>query len=153
VTSYVLREGKNIKADEAFFAWTSGDLDRMVSALAVRTNPVDRHFLLMGIVAATYRKRNDPLARRTCIDVGRMHVAEFPAIAPALRADMGGVLPRVATFAHLATVLAEDGAVAEAIAVCETAILHGLHDGTKADYSGRIERMRKHAARDRQDFV
>jgi hypothetical protein len=149
VTTYVLREGKNIKADEAFFAWTSGDLDRMVSALAVRTNPIDRHFLLMGIVAATYKKRKDPLARRTCIDVGHMHVAEFPAIAPALRADMGGVLPRVATFAHLATVLAEDGALAEAIAVCEAAIRHGLHDGTQADYSGRIERMRKRAARDR----
>jgi hypothetical protein len=76
----------------------------MVTALAVLTNPVDRHFLLMGIVAATYKKRNGPPARRTCVDVGRMHVAEFPAIAPALRADMGGILPRAATFAHLATV-------------------------------------------------
>jgi hypothetical protein len=149
VTAYVSREGNNIKADEAFFARTSGDLDRMVSALVVRTNPVDPHFLLMGIVAATYKKRNEPLARRTCIDVGRMHVAEFPAIAPALRADMGRVLPRVTTFAHLATVLAEDGALAEATAVCEAAILHGLHDGTKTDYSVRIERMRKRAARDR----
>ena len=102
----------------------------------------------MGIVAATYKRRNDPLARRTCIDVGRMHVAEFPAIVAALRADMGGILPRVTTFASLATVLAEDNALAEAIAVCEAAILHGLHDGTKADYSGRIEQMRKRAARD-----
>lgn len=76
-----------------------------------------------------------------------MQPSERPAIAPALRAEMGGVLPRVATFAHLATVLAEDGAVAEAIAVCETAKLHGLHDGTQADYSGRIERIRKRAAR------
>lgn len=149
MTSYVLREGKMINADEAFFAWTSGDLDRMVRALTVHTNPVDRHFLLMGIVAATYKRRNDPLARRTCIDVGRMHVTEFPAIAPVLRADMGGMLPRVTTFAHLATVLAEDGAVADAIAVCEAAKLHGLHDGTQADYSGRIGRIRKRAARDR----
>ena len=149
MTSYVLREGKYIKADEAFFAWTSGDLDRMVSALAVRTNPVDRHFLLMRIVAATYKKRTDPLARRTCIDVGRMHVAEFPAIAPALRADMGGLLPRESTFAHISAVLAEDGALAEAIAVCEAAIFHGLHDGTKADYAGRIVRMRKRTARKR----
>ena len=136
-------------ADEAFFAWTSGDLDRMVRALAVQTNPVDRHFLLVGIVAASYKKRNSPLARRTCVDVGRMHVAEFPAIAPALRADMGGVLPRVATFAHLATVLAEDGALAEAIAVCEAAMSYGLHDGTKSDYAGRIGRMRKRPAGDR----
>lgn len=149
MTSYVLREGRSIKADEAFFAWTSGDIDRMMRALGVRTNPIDRHFLLMGIVAATYKKRNDPLARRTCVEVGRMHVAEFPAIAPALRADMGGLLPRVATFAHLAAVLAEDGALAEAIAVCEAAIFHGLHDGTKADYAGRIVRMRKRAARER----
>jgi hypothetical protein len=144
-----LREGRNIKADEAFFAWTSGDVHRMVRALAVRTNPIDRHFLLMGIVAATYKKRNDPVARRTCVEVGRMHVAEFPAIAPVLRADMGGLLPRVATFAHLAAVLAEDGALAEAIAVCEAAIFYGLHDGTKADYAGRIVRMRKRAARER----
>ena len=134
-------------ADEAFFAWTSGDLDRMLAALSVKTNPIDRHFLLMGIVGAAYKKRRDPAARRTCLDVGRLHLKEFADIAPSLQQEMGGQLPRVTTFAYLATVLAEDGSFDDAIKVCEAAIGHGLHDGTVSGFAGRIERIRKKARR------
>jgi hypothetical protein len=47
------RLGKWIKADEAFEAWMSADLDRMFRALKVDTNPIDRHLLLQGIVHET----------------------------------------------------------------------------------------------------
>lgn len=72
-----------------------------------------------------------------------MHVTEFPEIAPALKRDMGGVLPRVSTFQHLATVLTETGEFAGAIRVRELAIEYGLQDNTKSGFEGRIERIKK----------
>ena len=147
MTSYLCRGGKNVEADEAFFAWTSRDLPRMLRARSVATNPVDRHFLLMGIVGITYSKRKNPKDRSTFLDVARLHLKEFAEMAPVLRADMGGVLPRVPTFGQLATVLVEDGRFDEAVTVCETALAFGLHDGTKADFPGRLARIRKSAAK------
>jgi hypothetical protein len=144
--SYVTRGGTLVKVDEAFLAWTSGDLSRMLRALHLRTNPIDRHFLLMAIVKETYSKREDPSGRRTCLEVGLRHVEEFESIAPSLRVEMGGFLPRVTTFAHVATVLAEDGRLDEAVSVCEKAVQYGLRDGTKGGYPGRIARIRKQAS-------
>lgn len=144
--SFILRNGEHIPADEAFEAWTSQDLGRMLAARSKPTHPVDRHFLLMGIVRLAYSRRDEPEMRRLCLETGAQHLAEFDAIAPVLAADMGGTLPRVPTFAHLATLLAEDGRFDEAVAVCERAITFGLRDGTKGDYPARIARIRKAAA-------
>jgi hypothetical protein len=138
----VERMGRFIDADEAFEAWTSGDLRRMLAARSVPTNPIDRHFLLQGIVKETYRLRSDPEMRRVCIETGRTHLAEFPRIGPTLRVDMGGTLPRVPSFAWLATALAEAGQIKEAIDVCETAARLGLQDGTKGGYTGRAAKLR-----------
>ena len=142
MTTFVSRMGRNVKADEAFFAWTSGDLNRMIAARSVRTNPIDRHHLLMNIVKLTYKQRTDPRHREMLQEVAFQHLKEVPSILPALKKDLG-VTPRIPTYAHLSTVLAEDGRIDEAIAVCEEAIRLGLHDGTKGDYAGRIERLRK----------
>jgi len=144
--SYVTRQGKLIPADEAFHAWNSGDLKRMLAALDAPTNPVDRHFLLSSIAAIAYKQRTLSKSRHLCKEIARRHVREFPTMAAALVADLG-VLPRVPTFAVLATVLAEDGEYEEAIQVCRSAQALGLHDGTKGDYAGRIERILKNQAR------
>lgn len=150
---FILRNGKSLPADEAFHAWTSGDLPRMVAACSLATHPIDRHFLLMGIVCQTYSRRDDPKMRQLCLRTGRRHLAEFASIAPVLADDMGGSLPRVPTFAHLATLLAEDDLFDEGVAVCEKAMTFGLHDGTKGDYPARIERIRKAAAKTRPPAV
>src|SRR5258708_4811285 len=105
--------GRWIDADEAFEAWTSADFPRMLAARSVPTNPIDRHFLLQGIVEHAYRLRRDPQMRRLCIDTGMTHLSEFASLAPALNADFGGTLPRVPSFAWLATALAEQGMVNE----------------------------------------
>jgi hypothetical protein len=55
--SYIRRLGRSVKADDVFFAWTSGDLRRMLAVLHLKTNPIDRHFVLMGIVSLTYKGR------------------------------------------------------------------------------------------------
>ena len=139
----VSRMGRFVNADEAFEAWTSGDLRRMLAARSVPTNPIDRHFLLQGIVKGSYKQRADLQMRRVCIETGLMHLAEFGSIAPALRTDMGGSLPRVPSFAWLATVMAEEGQIDEAVRVCEQAARFGADDGTQGGYLARGERLRK----------
>lgn len=88
VKSYVLREGQSIEADAVFAAWTSGDLEEMLSAIEVKTNHVDRHFLLQSIVDNTYKLRKDGEKRKICKKIAEVHIAEFPLIASALEKDM-----------------------------------------------------------------
>ena len=140
---YVHREGALRKADEAFEAWTSGDLGRMERAIRRPTNPIDRHFLLLQLCQLTYKHRADPQMRAKFLGYARQHLNEFPSLAPALKRDFGGTLPRVPTFQNLATVLTEDGVFEEAISVCQAALTHGLEDGTRSGFEGRIARIRR----------
>lgn len=142
----VMREGQLVKADEAFFATHSGDIGRMERAIGLQTNRVDRHFLLLQLCAATYRDRSDPSIRAKFLHYARMHMSEFEEIRAPLKRSVG-MLPRVPTFQQLATVLVEDGTYDEAIEICERAKAFGLEDGTQSGYDGRIERIRKKAAR------
>ncbi len=38
--TYIYRMGRNIKTDKVFEAWTSGDLNKMLEAVSLKTNPV-----------------------------------------------------------------------------------------------------------------
>ena len=130
-------------------AWLSGDLQRMINALDSKTDDlVDRHFLLMAVVAETYRLRSDPQMANKCLQVAQSHCDEFSSIVGELKAwssESGHDLPRVPTFQHYATLLTERGEFDRAIQVCESAIGFGLDDGTKGGYEGRIERIKKKA--------
>jgi hypothetical protein len=141
--SYVTRLGKEVEADEVFHACASGDLARMTRALTIRTNPIDRHFLLLGIVQLSYKRRAEPEYRQLCLDTARLHMREFDDIAPYLRKEMGGFMPRVPTFQLLTILLTKDGELAEAVRVCEYAIRWGVRDGTKRGFQVRLERLRK----------
>ena len=141
--AWILRDGKSVRADEAFFASDSQDLPRMLSALEVKTNEIDRHFLLMAIVSETYKHRSDPELAQTCARVAETHIAEFPQIAGPLKKESDGVLPRVPTFQHYAALLAEQTKFDRAIEVCEIALRFGLNDGTKTGFEGRIKRIQK----------
>ena len=68
-------------------------------------------------------------------------------LGPDLQGDMGGTLPRVPSFVWLATALAEEGRIEEAIEVCEAAARLGLEDGTKGGYAGRAAKLRARKAR------
>jgi hypothetical protein len=142
----VIREGRSVRADEVFEAWISADLQRMVRALSLKTNSVDRHFLLMNLFQQAYRLRNAKSAMRELArQVGLQHIQEFGDLRAPLVRDLG-VLPRVPTFQNLSTLLAEDDEHQQAVEVCEKAIRFGLSDGTKGDFPARIERLRKQAA-------
>lgn len=114
----------------------------MLAQLKQNTNMIDRHFLLMNIVGQAYKNQGDKQMRTICHQVAQMHIKEFPNIKPALKKDLG-TLPRVPTFQQYATVLTEEERYSEAIAVCEAAIKFGLSDGTKGDFQGRIEKIKK----------
>lgn len=141
---YILRMGELVEADGAFDAWTSGELSNMLKVLNEKTNLVDRHFLLMNIVNQAFKNRKmDSKMRDLCKRISEVHIEEFTGIAPALRKDFDGILPRVSTFQNYATVLTEDGEYERAIRVCQQAMSFGLHDGTQSGYEGRIARIKK----------
>ena len=134
-------------ADSARQAWMSGDLSRMIRALPVKANLVDRHFLLMEICRRAYQLRNaDPDMRKLARDVGLQHIREFPEIRGPLTRHLG-ILPRVPSFQNVATMMAEEANFQAAIDVCESAIAFGLSDGTAGGFEARIERLRKKSAR------
>ena len=143
VTSFTSRLGKSVPVDDAFRAWTSGDLTKMIKAANTKTNPIDRHFLLQSIVNETYKLRKEEKYRRLCIEFAEKHLQEFQNIAPVLKADMNGTLPRITTFQNYVTVLTEQGEYEKAIQICELALEYGLHDGTKSGFEGRIMRIKK----------
>ncbi len=147
-TAYTLRQGKCIPVDDAFRAWTSGDLDDMLKVASTKTNPIDRHYLLQSIVDAAYKLRKDKQRRQLCIEYAEKHLQEFPSIVQALKNSTGGLLPRVTTFQKYATVLTENGEYTKAIKVCTQAIEYGLHDNTKSGYEGRIARIEKKAEKE-----
>ena len=141
--TYIYRMGRHTKADKVFEAWSSGDLNKMLKAASIKTNPVDRHFLLQTIVEVTYRRRKESEMHRICREIAEKHISEFAALAPALKQDMGGDLPRVSTFQHFTTLLTEDGDYDYAIRVCNAAINCGPDDGTRSGFERRIEKIKK----------
>jgi|SRR5690554_3034813 len=145
---YTVRDGELVETDAVFDAWTSGDITQMRLALAEKTNLVDRHFLLMGLVDQSYKHRkDDPELEKLCAEISEQHIQEFPEIKPALVKSLDGILPRVTTFQKYATLLLEQNNFDRAVEVCEVAIFHGLHDGTKSSFEGRIERIKRKAAK------
>lgn len=139
---YTVREGRATRVDDAFKAWTTGDLKQMLDAVSTETHPIDRHFLLQRIVRETYKLRDDSYYRDLCLSHAQLHYIEFEKIAPILKDEMRGTLPRVTTFQQLSTVLVELGMHDCAIQVCERALEYGLRDGTKSGFEGRIRRIR-----------
>ena len=142
---FTIRQGKSVPIDDVFRAWTSGDIELMLKAISAKTNPIDRHFLLQSLVTEAYKRRKELRYRKLCIEYAEKHIHEFSSLAGPLKKEMGGELPRVSTFQHYATLLTEAGEFEKAIAICEQAILYGLHDNTSSGYVGRIERIRKKA--------
>lgn len=136
------RFGKAVAPDEAFHARFSGDVGRMVAALDVKTNPIDRHFLLLSLVQETYKRRSQLEMAAFCADTAELHLREFPGLVGPLQEDFG-ILPRVPTFQYYATLLTERGDFEKAINVCQAAIKYGLKDGTKSGFDGRIKRIQK----------
>ncbi|MDD4457663.1 MAG: tetratricopeptide repeat protein [Syntrophotalea acetylenica] len=141
--TYVMRCGKTIEADEVFFAWTSGDLKRMIKATKIKTNPIDRHHLLNSIVKITHKQSNDLATAKLCKEYCEKHLDEFPGLAGPLKEGAGGFLPAVDTFKFLADIYYYERNYEKAIEVCRKAISYGVKSGTKSGFEGMISNIEK----------
>lgn len=82
----IQRFGQTVEADAAFFAAGGIDLDAKRAALTVKTNAVDRHYLLASLVELLFQMRKDrPDLVPELIETARMHIDELPALLPAIR--------------------------------------------------------------------
>ena len=141
--SFVNRQGTITKTDKVFDAWTSGNLETMLEATKIKTNPIDRHFLLLKIVEETYKLRKNKTEREIFKKFAQQHLDEFPKLSNALKKEFNNQLPNVPTFQKYSKVLTEDYAFKKAINVCKMAIEYNLDDGTISGFQGRIERIKK----------
>lgn len=105
--NYTIRLGKTVRADKVFEAWTSGNLIAMLEAAELKTNPIDRHHLLLHIVKETYRLRKEKNYRELCMKYADKHLKEFPDIYPFLKKEFKDFMPSVPTFQKYATILTD----------------------------------------------
>jgi pentatricopeptide repeat protein len=83
----ITRFGTFVPADEVFFAWTSGNLERMLAATSLQSNAVDRHHLLQCTVQTLYRQRADRAKRELLFEVAMLHLGEMKVLIDGLRRD------------------------------------------------------------------
>jgi hypothetical protein len=124
---------------------TPTKLDDLLVEIYKTKKRIDVHFSYLNLVGQTYNARIDPEARALFKRLAMEHIDMFSKLRAPLLKLGGGTFPHVPTFEYLATVYTEDGEYEKAIEVCEKAIAFGLHDWTKSDYAGRIERIKKKA--------
>lgn len=83
-------------------------LDDLINQLSNAKGYVDLHFSYLNIIGQTYYRRHDPKTRDIFKMLSIEHIEKFDAIHGQLKKDLG-MLPRVPTFQHLATVYTEEG--------------------------------------------
>lgn len=143
--------GENDRHTACINSYYTDNLEELLNQLYKPGRERDTHFLYQRIAEITYKKRNDPQMRTLFKKTAIEHISKFESFIPSLRelfnTPNGPVPPSTPTFMWLATVFTEDGEYEKAIGVCDKAIELGLHDGTKGDYQGRIEKIIKKAAK------
>jgi hypothetical protein len=79
------RYGVSVECDEAFLAWTSGDLERMRRAICLPTNAVDRHHLLAVYVERLFElAKEHPELLPDAVSAAKLHVDELEFLLPEL---------------------------------------------------------------------
>lgn len=122
----------------------SGEYRQELERLKKSNRVLSKHFLYLQLIDMAYSRREDPAMRNLLKKLAVAHIAAFDPIRKKFLQKYD-ILPRVPTFQYLATAYTEEEKYEKAIDVCEKAIAFGLHDGTKSDYAGRIERIKKKA--------
>lgn len=109
--------GQNVPVDEAFDARVSADVERMRKALPLATNAIDKHFLYLGLVEQSYRRRAESGMAELCEEMARRHNAEFPALLPDLLRDMPNIRhqPSYMTLCRLLREQGREAGLAEAM--------------------------------------
>lgn len=139
---FIHRFNKFIEADKVYLAWASNDIDTMLAAIDIKSNPLDRHYLLLNIVNLSYSKREIEYYKEIAIKTAELHISEIKPILDYFN-KYEHCIPSIPTFQQYATILTEIGEYDKAINICKKALELGLHDGTQGNYDGRIKRIEK----------
>jgi hypothetical protein len=121
----------------------SDNLNGLIDATKKPLEPIQRHRLLTKIIEKTYKQRTDVCMKKIFHRFARIHLNEFPDLAPALKTAHRGSLPHIPTFKLSAMVFEEEENYQAAMGVCKMALEYGIDDGTKSGFSGRLKRLQK----------
>ena len=131
-------------ANRVFDAWSGGDLSKMLHVLDEPASPLDRHFLLMGIVTEAYKLRQIPEMAALCERIGRLHLKELHSLFPHVSASVKGAPLDVYTFDRLFRVLSLKEDYEGAAEVLELAVKMDI-----GDYESHLDDMRSYAEQKR----
>lgn len=123
--------------------WRSDELDELIDASKFTLDLVHRHTLLTNIIKKAHKQYADASMKKIFHRFARIHLDEFPELAPALKSRHGGSLPEIPSFKLCALVFEREQDFAAAIAVCKMAIKYGIDDGTRSGFNGRLKRLQK----------
>ncbi|MCM2284996.1 MAG: hypothetical protein NDI81_09460 [Desulfobacula sp.] len=118
--------------------------EEMRNLLDQEPDPWKRHLIYISCLDQVYKKRSeDQKWRHLARDYAQAYVKEFPDLKPAVFENLGEAPKMVPAFKQLAILFEEDQEYEKAVDICENAMVHGLVDGTKTGYEGRMERLSK----------
>jgi|GEM_PF-3483107 hypothetical protein len=108
------------------------------------TDPGERHRLYTRQIETAYRnRRNTEEDLNTAMTLSLRYVKEFDSLKPAVLDTMEEGDRVVPVFRMLAIMLEEAGAYDQAVDICRQAQAHGIEDGTRTGFEGRIRRLMK----------
>ncbi|GAB6144742.1 hypothetical protein [Desulfocicer niacini] len=132
----------NHKQDVSDEFWEKSEHIMAMESLSDKVDPWEWHSVYMRGIEDAYKKRStDPRMIDIVVIYGERYIEHFPRVKSTIFEHLGDSPRVVSVFKHLAIVLDEIQAYDDAIKVCNTAIDHGLEDGTRTGFIGRIKRI------------
>lgn len=122
----------------------SMSLQQEALSLDTLTEPEERHRLYTRLIETAYRNRRiskDDL--NTAMTLSSQYVAEFDSLKQAVFDTMKQEDNIVPVFRMLSIMLEEVRAYDQAVDICQMALGHGIEDGTRTGFKGRIKRLMK----------
>mgnify|MGYP000341978733 CR=1 FL=1 len=122
--------------------WEKSEHILAMESLPETADPWEWHTVYTRGIEHAYKNRTTE-SRMVDIVVmyGGRYLARFPRIKSTVSDHLGDRARDISVFKHLAIVLDEVHAYDDAIKVCNTAISHGIVDGTRTGFAGRIKRI------------
>lgn len=124
--------------------------EEMRNLLDQEPDPWNRHLIYISCLDQVYKKRaEDQKWHDLARDYAQAYVKEFPDLKPAVFENLGEAPKLASAFKQLAILFEEDQEYEKAVDICKNAMAHGLVDGTKTGYEGRMERLNRKLKADR----
>ena len=112
--------------------------------LATESDPWQRHLIYLHEIENAYRNRRISMDDRIkAIDLSTRYIAEFSSLKSSVFENIQENPRIIPVFKMLAIMYEEEEVFDQAIDICKTALAHGIEDGTKTGFEGRIERLMK----------